>query len=420
MQNAIFEAFKKASADARYQKRGILDDDWVTIIRKEFEVPADRIMTKSLLNKAMASNCISSNCCEVNGHGIFHGEWTPDFLPNGEPNKSKVKCYFVMEPSDMPPRNDNWYGTVKHVCISGRFATLTEDEKKSFAEKLHKEKAEKPMDKGDTEAGKKRGVTPEKDDETRKKRPRIGEDKTIPMEIDTSGFTAAVLDEMIDKVCEFRDNGTNPCVKLQTLAHLIMKACGEDDDGAIALKWLDCREEPRTYTSRYVPIPTSKKPNPNQPLEKCATPRATKKKAKVLSEIVHHYYGFQKKAVLEQLAELEGFVLVDQESLELSAQKILALCEWVGMMGNGILRLDQFFCISLPKQMKLFPSNLYKVMNVLEKKDDMDLIIQKVGLFTNNTKYGTSLWHHRSVLGEDTKRSSNGRHKKEKVSTVTK
>jgi hypothetical protein len=28
--------------------------------------------------------------------------------------------------------------------------------------------------------------------------------------------------------------------------------------------------------------------------------------------------------------------------------------------------------------------------------------------------------HHRSVLGEDTKRSSNGRHKKEKVSSVTK
>jgi len=389
MQKAIFVAFKKLSSIEEHRNKWIIDDDVVRIIRHEYEVPDDKVFGTSHLNGAMSKDgrCSMGNNCLSNSNGFFRDDWTPNILPDGSCNSSTRKFYFVTNPGQVPPPDLNWYSSVQKVHLQDRHAELTQAEKNNFVKILKSKKADAPKPKGNTPgkitppapaAGEKRHVSPDKDIEGDPKRPRI-------QQVERQKLAMAVLDEMIAAVRELQEANLEPCVKLQTLAHAILRACGKDDDGLIALKCLDRSSKPRTYTNLYVEVQSTTKPRPSEPLENRKVPRAISSKTSTLSGIIDQYCG-QKDAVLNHLAKKYGYVLVKPESFTFRPEQIIALREWVGMTGNGILRMDQFLRVQLPKEIQLFPTNLYKTMHTLEIKDDMDLSVQKVELYISKAE----------------------------------
>jgi len=348
MFKAVHEAFQKVSSSWRYRGKHIADDDYVRIIRHEYEVPDDLSLTKSHLNMAMGKGgrCSTGNLCSVNGSGVYRNQYRPL-------NSSTVMCYFVTEPGNVPPDDVNWQRSIKNVDIGQeRHANITKKEKEDFAKLLPNTKGtstkEKPnpstgpsRDSGNAltkSAGDKREVSPEKDGDDCPKRPRIANERKIEgdnekMAVDYHGIAENTLDGMITTVRELISTKKDPCVKLQTLAHLVLRACGEEDNGLVSVKYLDRSSNPRVYTKRYIELAEVYKSNANQLFENRALPRSIKLKVAPLNNAINLYAG-HKDAILQQLAKKNGYVMVKEKSCTLTADEVVAFREYVGSTGN--------------------------------------------------------------------------------------
>jgi hypothetical protein len=86
---AVADAFKTVSGDARYRGRWIQDSDYAAIIRLEYGLQSDHLLSHNILNTSLSRDRrfkTADDCTYGNGAGTFRDVYTPKVLPDGSKN----------------------------------------------------------------------------------------------------------------------------------------------------------------------------------------------------------------------------------------------------------------------------------------------------------------------------------------------
>ena len=81
---AVADAFKTVSGDASYRGRWLLDSDYAAIIRLEYGLQSNHLLSHNLLNKCLSRDRRFKTADDTsvgNGAGTFRDTYTPDKLP---------------------------------------------------------------------------------------------------------------------------------------------------------------------------------------------------------------------------------------------------------------------------------------------------------------------------------------------------
>jgi hypothetical protein len=130
---AVADAFKTVSGDARYCGRWIQDSDYAAVIRLIYGLQSDHLLSHNLLNKSLSRDRrfkTARDCTFGNGAGTFRDDYTPKVLADGSNNnRGRIFCYFVTDAGESRPETTNgesWYDTMKpfRLCPRPRLQIL--------------------------------------------------------------------------------------------------------------------------------------------------------------------------------------------------------------------------------------------------------------------------------------------------------
>jgi hypothetical protein len=150
---AVADAFKTVSGDASYRGRWIQDSDYAAIIRLEYGLQSDHLLSHALLNKSLSRDKRfkgADDCTFGNGAGTFRDMHQPKKLPDGSDNeRGRICCYFVTDAGESRPETKNgesWYETVKPFRLGPRPRLQISDDGKNELQTLlvRTEKASQP------------------------------------------------------------------------------------------------------------------------------------------------------------------------------------------------------------------------------------------------------------------------------------
>jgi hypothetical protein len=137
---AVADAFKTVSGDARYRGRWIQDSDYAAVIRLEYG-----FLNKSLSRDGRFKSADDSTV--GNGAGTFRDVYTPDMLADGDKNnRGRIRCYYVTDAgkSRSETRNgESWYKTVQSFRLGPRPRLQISDDCKNELQTLLVLRAEK-------------------------------------------------------------------------------------------------------------------------------------------------------------------------------------------------------------------------------------------------------------------------------------
>ena len=95
------------SGDARYRGRWIQDSDYAAIIRLEYGLQSDHLLSHDLLNTSLSRDRRFKTADDGtfgNGAGTFRDVFTPDMLADGSNNnRGRIFCYFVTDARESRP-----------------------------------------------------------------------------------------------------------------------------------------------------------------------------------------------------------------------------------------------------------------------------------------------------------------------------
>jgi hypothetical protein len=124
---AVANAFETVSSDASYCGRWIQDSDYVAIIRLEYGLQSEHLLSHHLLNKCLSKDQRFKTADDNTfGHsaGTFRDTYKPKKLPDSSNNnRGRIRCYFATDAGKSRPETKNgesWYESVKPFWLGPR------------------------------------------------------------------------------------------------------------------------------------------------------------------------------------------------------------------------------------------------------------------------------------------------------------
>jgi hypothetical protein len=121
---AVADAFKTVSSSDGYRDRWIQDSDYAAIIRLEYSVQSDHLLTPNVLNKSLSRDKrfkAASDTTLGNGNGTFRDAYEPRKHHDGSDNyRGKIHCYFVTDAGKFPPETSDgtpWFETIIYLRV---------------------------------------------------------------------------------------------------------------------------------------------------------------------------------------------------------------------------------------------------------------------------------------------------------------